>query len=272
MNRKLHKTILLVLGAAAAVGMSSNASAQNANYISGTTSSNNPPASQAALTAIPTGSTYSATATLGVFTWDGNNNVFGQGWGWGHNANFYIFNLGSNDTTLDIKQTKVTGVNFNPAFTLWKTTGYSDPAFDSASGHTFSQVSSASKSGWLTNPAEGGVTGTLGYANSGPTGWLNGNGETVGAGSAGSSVVAGSSAELILSGLSSGGYLLVVGSDLACGTFAGNTLAACPTTFLSGSYNLTITPSVSAVPIPAAVWLFGSALAGLGVFGRRKSS
>ena len=31
-----------------------------------------------------------------------------------------------------------------------------------------------------------------------------------------------------------------------------------------------VTASVSAVPIPAAVWLFGSALGGMGVFGRRK--
>ena len=33
---------------------------------------------------------------------------------------------------------------------------------------------------------------------------------------------------------------------------------------------LTVTP-VAPVPIPAAVWLFGSALAGLGIFGRRKT-
>ena len=31
-----------------------------------------------------------------------------------------------------------------------------------------------------------------------------------------------------------------------------------------------VTSSVSAVPVPAAVWLFGSALAGMGLFGRRK--
>ncbi len=36
-------------------------------------------------------------------------------------------------------------------------------------------------------------------------------------------------------------------------------------------YQLTISQATSAVPIPAAVWLFGSALAGLGVIGRRKS-
>jgi len=33
-------------------------------------------------------------------------------------------------------------------------------------------------------------------------------------------------------------------------------------------YKLNIT--TSAVPVPAAVWLFGSALAGMGIIGRRK--
>ncbi len=36
-------------------------------------------------------------------------------------------------------------------------------------------------------------------------------------------------------------------------------------------YVLNVSSSAAAVPIPAAVWLFGSALAGLGVIGRRKS-
>ncbi|MFM8330570.1 MAG: VPLPA-CTERM sorting domain-containing protein [Candidatus Methylumidiphilus sp.] len=38
------------------------------------------------------------------------------------------------------------------------------------------------------------------------------------------------------------------------------------------NYKLTITTSTTPVPVPAAVWLFGSALAGVGVFGRRKKS
>jgi hypothetical protein len=42
-------------------------------------------------------------------------------------------------------------------------------------------------------------------------------------------------------------------------------------TAASQAYTLTINNTgFSAVPIPAAVWLFGSALGGLGVFGRRK--
>ncbi len=35
--------------------------------------------------------------------------------------------------------------------------------------------------------------------------------------------------------------------------------------------NLTNTITVTAVPVPGAIWLFGSALAGFGVFGRRKT-
>lgn len=35
---------------------------------------------------------------------------------------------------------------------------------------------------------------------------------------------------------------------------------------------LNLTGSVAPVPVPAAVWLFGSALAGMGIIGRRKSA
>ncbi|MBS1214056.1 MAG: hypothetical protein H6R26_2673 [Proteobacteria bacterium] len=48
-----------------------------------------------------------------------------------------------------------------------------------------------------------------------------------------------------------------------------------PTSVPTGSYNLKILANAgvtapSAVPVPAAVWLFGSALAGMGIIGRRK--
>ncbi len=39
-----------------------------------------------------------------------------------------------------------------------------------------------------------------------------------------------------------------------------------------GVDNIKITADVAAVPVPAAVWLFGSALAGMGIIGRRKSA
>lgn len=41
---------------------------------------------------------------------------------------------------------------------------------------------------------------------------------------------------------------------------------------LRGNYGFTIQTSVAAVPVPSAVWLFASALAGLVGFGRRKSA
>jgi hypothetical protein len=43
-------------------------------------------------------------------------------------------------------------------------------------------------------------------------------------------------------------------------------------TALRGNYGFTIQTTVAAVPVPGAVWLFGSALAGLVGFGRRKSA
>ena len=266
MNRKLRKAVLVAMGAASLVGVSTTASAVNATYISGTTGSTNAPVGgQGNLTALA--GTYTASNVgQALYTWDGHNNsVGGAGWGWGHNANFYVFNVGTT-TGLDIKMTSAS-TNFNPAFTLWRTSGFSDPAFSSGTAHTFSQVSTASSSGWLINSAEGGATATVGYANSGPSGWTNAAGLTVGTGTGGTVKLGTGSAELIVNGLTAGRYLLVAGGSLACGSFLTNTMPACPATTAS-NFNL----NISTVPIPAAVWLFGSALAGLGVFGRRKSS
>lgn len=87
----------------------------------------------------------------------------------------------------------------------------------------------------------------------------------------------------VLSGLPAGTYLISVGGDfnnpsaflpgeLMSLGFQGfedlNTLQTFP-----HAYNLTITGNVSEVsqvPVPAAIWLMGSALAGLGVVRRRK--
>jgi len=54
-----------------------------------------------------------------------------------------------------------------------------------------------------------------------------------------------------------------------CTTCAGRTLDI---SAYRAKFGFDITTSVQAVPIPAAVWLFGSALGGLGLFGRRKSA
>lgn len=75
------------------------------------------------------------------------------------------------------------------------------------------------------------------------------------------------SASLSLLDLAAGYYLIGLGGvcpddlGLAC---------AMPGSTASSSTDFTFT--VSAVPVPAAIWLFGSAIAGLGFSSRRKLS
>jgi hypothetical protein len=53
---------------------------------------------------------------------------------------------------------------------------------------------------------------------------------------------------------------------------AGIAAANAAITALRGSYGFNIQTTVAAVPVPGAVWLFGSALAGLVGYGRRKTT
>lgn len=71
-----------------------------------------------------------------------------------------------------------------------------------------------------------------------------------------STTTPGGSATFLFTNLTAGDYTLFVG-----GNFSGGTGAA-------GKYTVSLT--ASPVPVPAAVWLFGSALAGMGAIGRRK--
>lgn len=144
--------------------------------------------------------------------------------------------------------------NFNSAFTLWSTSGYSDPALATSSGHTYSQVSTFSVTGWLTSSLEAGVTGFVGYANSGTSNWINGNSKLVKDGTELSNVgfvnsvtVGNHNAELRTRILPAGQYLLVSGGSSACGSFLTNKLAACPAPGV-GNYSLTI-DQVAATPL-----------------------
>ncbi len=196
-------------------------------------------------------STYNKSASVPIFAWDGSNNtVAGKGWGWGHNAAWYTFTLTA-PTALDITMTTSSGGNFNSAFTVWQTAGYTDPVGSIGNGHSFSQVSTDSSAGngtipWLTDPAEGGVTGFVGYANSGPSGWKNAAGLTVGKGTelngtglVDTVTVGNQNAELLTKVLPAGKYLMAVGGSYACGSFLSNNLGACPTAG-GGNYSLTI--------------------------------
>lgn len=89
--------------------------------------------------------------------------------------------------------------------------------------------------------------------------------------SSGSAILSSGDAMLSLFGLKAGYYLVGLGG--ACPDENGNGQDCnTPTTPANRSYTFTVSSAGTAVPIPAAVWLFGSALAGLGVFGRRKSA
>jgi hypothetical protein len=278
-NLILHKAIRSVLAGAALAGASMGVNAQTILTPNGSGGWAVWDGSDAATL---TGAA-SRTASGGIYTWDGHNNSGAgsatAGYGWGHNTNWYVFNLttASNVTITEASSS----TNFNPAFTVFASGGYQDPNNSYGNGHSYGHVNDASVAGqgptpWLTDCSYGGcVTATVGYANSGPTGWVDGSGATVGSGAvdagyAGTFSVSQGLATMTLYNLAAGEYVIPVGSDGACGSFLGNSMAACPTSNISGSYTLTLTQS--AVPVPGAIWLFGSVLAGWGFSGRRKNS
>lgn len=234
----LAKAISTVLTGATLTAISAGVHAQNTTYVGNLTST-----------------TYTSSDSTPIFAWDGHNNTTGGlGWGWGHNADFLVFNLVA-PTALDIKMTSTTGgtaqANFNAGLTLWSTAGYHDPS-PIGNGHTFSQVSTDSTAGggtlpWLTDPAAGNVTGFIGYANAGPAGWINAASKTVGSGTELNGIgfvntvtVGSHNAELRTTVLPAGQYLMAVGGSYACGSFLSNVLSTCPTGG-SGAYNLTLT-------------------------------
>lgn len=129
----------------------------------------------------------------------------------------------------------------------------------------------------------GGATGFVGYANSGAT-FTNGMGDAIGNGSAGSSVgtIAGHDFAELTATLGAGNYLLAVGNNCFFLQNCGNEVTKRTVIAADGTVTVLDNPtnawnmanyklSISAVPVPGAVWLFGSAMAGLIGFGRRKS-
>lgn len=71
-----------------------------------------------------------------------------------------------------------------------------------------------------------------------------------------STTTPGGSATFLFTNLAAGDYTLFVGGNYSGGSGS------------PGKYTVSLT--ASPVPVPAAIWLFGSALAGLGITGRRK--
>lgn len=214
--------------------------------------------------------------------WTGNSTLNYDAWGM--QGGWISFNLTSAATTT--VTATANGATNAPAFTLYRTdaswvpfgaganadqsvpgqTVAPNPA-SSGAIHKFSQVAQAGQSGlvWATNNTAGGqgVVETLGYANSGNGYASNSFGQAVNAGANDVSIdnlyesgitgsVGAGFASLTLNNLASGWYTIFVGG--ANGTLAGSAIDV----------------SVSSVPVPGAVWLFGSALVGLVGASRRK--
>jgi hypothetical protein len=184
---------------------------------------------------------------------------------WGMQGSWYSFNLTSASDII-IKANAAAGA-MDPAFTLYKTAGYyagatvgPDATTLASNGaiHSFSGVAQAGQNGliWATGPT--GILDTLAYVNSGNAHVANAFGQAVNAGFnqvdtsnlyasavTGSGVFGSGLAEMDLTNLAAGYYTIFIGG--ANGALAGSAI------------NL----NVAAVPVPGAVWLFGSALMGL---------
>jgi hypothetical protein len=210
---------------------------------------------------------------------------------WGHTGTWLTFDVTAANQTVDVNAKVLTG-NYNIAFTVWASgatpfnggspangsiAGLYEPSLITGSNpaHDFNQVGQVGSYGtvWSTDPsvaANGGgnLLETLAYANSGiahTDATLNDYGQVINYGANQvatnntyfSGAVAGSVganyADLQFQNLATGWYTIFVG-----GANSAETLAS--------TYQI----SVSSVPVPGAVYLFGSALAGFLAVGRRK--
>jgi hypothetical protein len=281
MNRnKLNKAIIGILGTAALSVFSTQAAAFGGEQVNLGTF---------------TGTTITSTGHAAPYkSWTdwGNSNF-----GWSHTgASYAVLQVGSAaniaagilyDVSLKMTATGTASTALdNPAFSIW-TSGTTPVNINGSGVHAFSQVRGPNAgsvsdndnftSGNIINSQDGWV----GYANSGFV-VVNGDGDTLnhggvntsspyvtnpGASSWDYSQTAGLDYALLnIMGLKSGYYLIAAGGS--CG--APNPSASCGhgTSFqwdISGSV-------VSAVPVPGAVWLFGSAMAGLIGVNRRKQA
>ena len=208
----------------------------------------------------PNSTITSTGANANVKSWSDNPTLTWNAWGM--TGGWLNFNLTSASDTI-IKATS-TGSLIAPAFTLYRTDGYYDGATVGPQGgqngaiHSFSGVAQAGQNGLKWATGTGGIVDTLAYANSGNAHVANAFGQPVNAGFnkvdtsnlyataiTGSGVFGSGLAEIDLKNLQAGFYTIFVGGANAA--------------LKGGDINV----SVAAVPVPGAVWLFGSALMGL---------
>jgi hypothetical protein len=199
---------------------------------------------------------------------------------WGHFGSWYTF-MTHDTATTTISVTATDATSISPGFTVWKTDGQFDggtggtgekSSADKGTPHSFNQVGAAGDWGtiWMTDNSvstvfpngfgntEHGILQTMGYANDGKDYYVDGDpdnltfGQNIHENGWGDHVHNDGNqnghAELTLVDLEAGWYLIFMGG--ADGSLMG-----------TGSTNLNL--NVSSVPVPAAAYLFGSALIGL---------
>lgn len=201
---------------------------------------------------------------------------------WAHQGHWWNFELtGTSDVSIRVDARNSS--EFSPAVSLWTagstvfdggTTSFAGETSSAGFGtpHSFNSTGAQGDAGtlWMQNGQGGNMLETLGYANSGathhphePTGWgehlengahdvsLTNNFESGIGGSVGAGY-----AELMLADMVTGWYTIYVGG----GDHAQ----------IGGLYDVSISANVSAVPVPAAAWLFASGLLGLIGVARKK--
>lgn len=231
----------------------------------------------------------------------------GVNYGWTHTPGWWNVQVGTvaditAGNTLNV-QVKIAPNNttatpmLNPGFSMW--TSGTNPIVNGSGFHEWNQVRGPNDTYDFDNPGTplatpvstnnglgspgnivNGHDGWIGTANGGPS-FTNGDGDVVNHGALWNTASpyfnSGASGGAAGTAYSSTNFGLLNLFDLKAGYYLIKAGGSCPddgpgyggTTCgqqLGKNYTLT----VSSVPVPAAVWLFGSALAGMGVIGRRK--
>lgn len=188
---------------------------------------------------------------------------------WGHLGSWWTFH------THMAKSTTITATGIGdiaPGFTVWRTDGLFDggtgDAFEISTAskgvpHSFNQVGNPGDFGtiWMTDDslstampgqnglAAQGILETIGYANDGPAQAQNGWGASIASDGNRNGI-----ASLTFDSIMHGDYLIFVGG--ADGSLSGGTIDL----------------AVSQVPVPGAVYLFGTAIFGLLASSRRRQA
>ncbi|OAI19164.1 hypothetical protein ACQE3E_07225 [Methylomonas sp. MED-D] len=266
MKTKLDRAIVSILGVAALSAVSAESFAFGSTNLG-----------------VFTGTTITQTDSTPLRSWSDYGTSFNLGWV--HTADWFTIQVGSasdiaagNRLNVEFKLTAgFTDPLSYGGFSIW--TSGSNPIVNGSGFHKYNQVRGPNDGGVHTNdklasPGNiiSGHNGWVGYAQNGLT-FTNSDGDLVANGGAwnttspylnggAASSVDGSTLDLY--GLKAGYYLIGLGGvcpdNAAC-------MSQSPTT-----RNYVFTASTAPVPIPGAVWLFGTAISGLIGFGRRKSA